>query len=46
MGNFAVTFEIGQTTSVVPGAQVDALLEQLDRPPEGRSGGEATSVAP
>ena len=45
MANFAVTFEIGQTLCVVPGAQVDELLEQLDRPRGSQAGGEATSVA-
>lgn len=42
---FAATFEIGQTTVVVPGAQVDALIEQLDRPRGGQAGKEAISVA-
>ena len=41
----ALTFEVGQTTTVVPGNQVDALLEQLERPRGGQAGAEATSLA-
>lgn len=43
--SLSVTFEIGQTTVVVPGEQVDVLLEQLDRPRGGQAEAEATSVA-
>ncbi len=44
-GDLALTFEIGRTASLVPGAQVDALLEQLDRLGDTPHRAEAISAA-